>query len=128
MRQVNKRSPTGLGSKKSQSNKQKKGGAASIELLAALAKSAMIQIVDPDLSELAEADQAKLDILEAEWKRDGTAAFDHLRDNDFLAYFRIIAALTPKAIGAALEEGLLETGMTYHEFLAACLKTVQQRG
>ena len=127
MQQVNKRSPTALGSKKRQSNKQK-GGTTSVEVLAALAKSAKIQIVDPELSELAEGDQAKIDILEAEWKRDGTAAFDHLRDNDFLAYFRIIAALTPKAIGAALEQELLETGMTFHEFLAACLKTVQQRG
>lgn len=83
-------------------------------------------MADPELSELSEADQAKLKALEAAWKLDGTAVFDRLRDTDFVTYFRIIGSLNPKAIGAALEEELLEIDMTYQEFLAMCLKRAQQ--
>ncbi len=94
--------------------------------LRALAKIAMVRIADHELSELTETDWAKLKALEAAWKCDGGAAFDRLMDSDFYAYFRIVASLNPKAMRKALEEQLLNTGMTNREYLAMCRKKARQ--
>jgi hypothetical protein len=93
----------------------------------ALAKIAMVRIADREQSELTDADRAKLKALEAAWKRDGRVAFDRLRESDFLGYFRIVASLNPKAMREALEEEILNLGMTNREFLAMARKKAQQK-
>jgi hypothetical protein len=93
----------------------------------ALAKIAMVRIVDREQSELTDADWVKLKALEAAWKRDGRVAFERLWESDFLGYFRIVASLNPTAMREALEEEILDMGMTNREFLTMCRKKLQQK-
>ena len=95
--------------------------------LAALAKTAMVRIADRELSELTEADWKKLKDLEVEWKRTGDAAFEALWERDFLGYFRIVASLNPKAMREALEEEILDLGMTNREARDMLLKKARQK-
>jgi hypothetical protein len=100
--------------------------AISSALLAALAKYAGVRIADPKLSELTEVDWGKFGTLQSAWMSEGDAAFDRLRDSDFLGFFRIVAALNPKAVREALEDEILDLGMTNREFLEECRKKAKQ--
>jgi hypothetical protein len=107
--------------------KGRKATRASPALLAALAKYAEVRLADRNLSELTEADWVKVSALEVAWKRDGDVAFDRLRESDFLGFFRIVAALNPRAMREALENGILDLGMTNREFLEECWKNAKHK-
>ncbi len=87
----------------------------------------MVRITDPAQSELTEADWVKLRALEAAWKRDGAAAFDRMQESDLVGYFRIITSLNPRAAREAIEDGLLDMGMTNREFLSMARKNARQK-
>jgi hypothetical protein len=73
-------------------------------------------------SKLSDEDKAKLDALEIEWRRDGRAAFERFAEKDPVAYFRIIAAINPKAARAAIEDALIEGGLTNADIRALAEK------
>jgi hypothetical protein len=73
-------------------------------------------MTDDLIGKLSESDRHTLLDLKAEYERDGFAAFERLRDRDFMAYCRIVAAIMPEEFGKALEDTLSEAGLTYDDF------------
>lgn len=67
------------------------------------------------ISKLSESDRHTLLDLKAEYERDGFAAFERLRECDFMAYCRIVAAIMPDEFGKALHDTLSEAGLTYDD-------------
>ena len=67
---------------------------------------------DDPLARLSEADKKALLGIKEEYKRDGFAAFERLRERDLMAYCRIVAAVMPEEFGRALEDALTDAGLT----------------
>ena len=65
-----------------------------------------------EFDQLSPEDRSKLEGLEVEYRRDGRVAFDRFAEKEPVAYFRILAALEPKQVRAALEDALIEAGLT----------------
>jgi hypothetical protein len=83
--------------------------------LRALAARAGLKIAGDVFSELSEQDRENLAVYEAEWKRDGDAAFERWEERRFIDHFRIVAALNPRLMRRALEESLIDAGLTIAE-------------
>jgi hypothetical protein len=80
--------------------------------------------MDDEFSKLSPEDQAKLKALQAEWERDGQAAFDRVREADPVFFFRVMAAINPRAARKALEDAAIDAGLTdadIREMLAKAL-------
>lgn len=73
-------------------------------------------MVDDLIGKLSQSDKRTLLDLKVEYERDGFAAFERLRERDFMAYCRIIAAIVPEEFGKALDDTLSDAGLTYEDF------------
>ena len=73
-------------------------------------------MVDDLIAKLSQSDKRTLLDLKLEYERDGFGAFERLRERDFIAYCRIIAAIVPEEFGKALNDTLLDAGLTYEDF------------
>jgi hypothetical protein len=67
---------------------------------------------DDELAELSPADQAKLAALEAEWERDGQAAFRRVAENDPIFYLRLLELFHPQDVRKAVEDAVIDAGLT----------------
>lgn len=68
-----------------------------------------------EIDRLSDSDEQLLAELEAEYERDGPVAFDLLRERDFMAFVRIVAAVMPKEFNKALDDLLLGKRLTPSE-------------
>jgi hypothetical protein len=80
-----------------------------------------------DFSKLSTEDQAKLALLEEEWERDGNAAIDRFFEKEPLTALRVMTILDPKAVSRALENVLIDKGLTNAEMRARCEKALRDR-
>jgi hypothetical protein len=62
-------------------------------------------------------DRAKLKALREKWERDGALDLRHFGEQHAVAYLRIMHTIDPDAVCAALEDALIERGLTNAEFL-----------
>jgi hypothetical protein len=71
---------------------------------------------------LSSADRAKLAAVQVEWKRDGATALSRFREADPATYLRIMDAINPRAVREALEEALVDAGLTNTDIRAMAAK------
>jgi hypothetical protein len=72
---------------------------------------------------LSPKDQAKLRALQIEWDRDGLAALERFMEREPTTYLRIIALFNPKAVRDAIEDAVIDAGLTDTDILAMLEKS-----
>ena len=73
--------------------------------------------VTDTFDKLSPRDRANLKALREEWEHDGPLGLRHFGERHPIAYLRIMHTIAPDAVCAALEDALIEAGLTNAEFL-----------
>ena len=67
---------------------------------------------DDELAAWSDEDKIKLDVLEAEFERDGPIAVERMREKDPVFFVQLAALLVPDAVRKALEDMWINEGLT----------------
>jgi hypothetical protein len=82
---------------------------------------------DDEFANLSAEDRAKLALLEQEFERDGYTAIERFRENDPIFCLRVMECLNPKAVRDAIENALIDEGLTNADLQAMLEKALRER-
>ena len=82
---------------------------------------------DDKLAAWSDEDKTKLDALEAEFERDGAAAFERVREKDPGFFVQLAALLVPDAVRKALEDMWINEGLTEADVRAMFERMLRER-
>jgi len=82
---------------------------------------------DDEFSKLSAEDRAKLALLEREFERDGDIAIERFAENDPAFMLRILECFNPRAVRDAIENLVLDEGLTNADIRAMLEKALRER-
>jgi hypothetical protein len=81
---------------------------------------------DDKLAAWSDEDKRKLNVLEAEFERDGRIALERMRDEDPVFFVQLMVVLVPHVVREMLENVLISEGLTNADVYAK-LKKMRER-
>jgi hypothetical protein len=82
---------------------------------------------DDEFSRLSAEDRAKLALLEQEFERDGDIALERFAQNDPGFMLNLLECINPRAVRDAIENHLIDEGLTNAEFRALFENALRER-
>ena len=82
---------------------------------------------DDEFAKLSAEDRAKLALLEQEFERDGYSAIGRFAENDPIAMLKIAECLNPTAVREAIENAVIDEGLTHADIRAMLEKALRER-